>query len=326
MVSIFREKSAVSVFWLIALSVVIHSHFIIAPPQVVVNDNDVWMKALLSPLSALPSVALLLLYHAIVIVQALRIGAVLNNLRMFPKLYFIPALCYLLLTSLYPVWNNITPALLINFIIIWLFFLLAKLYNSAQSKPLIYNVGFLAGSIAFFYSPALFLVPVCFVALALLRAFRFNEWIILLLGIFTPAYLIAAILFLNDNSDVFIKALPHFQWHFIMVQKQTSLLITIAAGGLLIVSGIVAWQSNIGRMLIQTRRCWSLLFIMFLLGIPLLFCLKGEDTVVLLLSMVPAAALGSNVFIYSKNELLQTILFWLLITVVIFNNWFWLKT
>ncbi len=326
MVLIFREKSAVSVFWLIALSLVIHGHFIVVPPQVVVNNNDVWMKQLLSPLSTLPALGLALLYHAIVIVQALRISAVLNNLRMFPKVYFIPALCYLLLMSLYPAWNNITPALLINFIIIWLFSLLAKLYSSPQSKPLIFNIGLLIGTIGLVYSPSLFLLPVCFIALPLLRAFRFNEWMILLLGILTPAYLLAAFLFLNDNLPLFTKALPHFHLHTIKLQKQTPFLIAIAAAGLMIVWGIAAWQSNTGKMIIQIRRCWSVLFVMFLFSIPLLFLLKEEDTTVLLLSMMPAAALSSNAFVYSKNNWLQTIMFWILIAVVIFNNWFWLKT
>ena len=326
MVAIFREKSAVSVFWLILLSIIIHGHFIVSPPQAVVNNNDVWMKQFLLPITTLPALGLALLYHAIVIVQALRISAVLNNLRMFPKVYFIPALCYLLLTSLYPAWNNVTPSLLINFIIIWLFALLARLYSSPQSKPLIFNIGLLVGTIGFVYSPSLFLLPLCFIALTLLRAFRFNEWMILLLGILTPAYLLASFLFLNDNLTGFTKTLPHFHIHTINLQKHTPYLIAIAAGGLLIVWGIAAWQSNTGKMIIQIRRCWSVLFLMFLFSIPLLFLLKGEDTTILLLGMMPAAALSSNAFVYSKNEWLQTIVFWLLIVVVIFNNWFWLKT
>lgn len=326
MVSIFREKSAISVFWLLAISIIIHGHFIVAPPQVIANDNDVWTKALLQPLATLPSVVIILLYHLIIIVQALRLSVVLNNLRLFPKLYFIPALCYLFLTALYPPWNNITPALLINFFVLWLFVLLAKLYSPAPSKPLIYNVGFLTGFIALLYPPALFLLPASFFAMALLRAFRLHEWMILLLGILTPAYLLATFFFLADQLPSFTGVLPRFHWHFIALGNSYPLLIACAAGGLLIVSGIIAWQANIGRMIIQTRRCWSLLLWLFLLSIPLLFGLQGEDTSAWLLGVLPAAALGSNLFVYSKNELLQNVLFWLLVAVIIFNNWYWLKT
>ena len=326
MVLFFREKSSVSVFWLIALSIVIHSHFIIAPPQVLVTDNDNWLSSLLSPLAGLPSVFLILLYHAIVIIQALRLSTVLNNLRMFPKLFFVPALCYLLITALYPLWNHITPALLINFFVIWLFSLMAKMYSSPQIKPLIYNIGFLTGFVALLYSPAIFLILAAFFALGLLRAFRLNEWMILLLGILTPAYLLAAILFLNDNLAHFLTFLPHFHWHLLNIKEQEPLLIACGAGLLLVVAGIFSWQANIGRMIIQTRRCWSLLFYMFLLSIPLLFGLDGEDMSALLLGTIPAAALASNTFVYSKNNLIQSILFWLIVIVIIFNNWFWLKT
>ncbi len=326
MVSIFREKSAVSVFWLIALSIVIHSQFIISPPQVLVSSEDGWVQAIIKPLANLPPVLLILLYHAIVIVQALRLSIVLNHFRMFPNTYFIPALCYLLLISLYPLWNNITPALLINFFIIWLCSLMARMYSSPQSKPLIYNIGFLTGFLTLLYAPALFLIPVSFFAIALLRAFRFNEWIILTLGIITPAYLLASVLFLNDDISRFLTFLPRFNLHFLSIQNQIPLLIACIAGSLLILSGIIAWQTNTGRMIIQTRRCWSLLFWFFLLSIPPVFVLQGEYTTALLLSMIPAAALASNFFVYSKNETIQVIFFWLLIIVVVFNNWYWLKT
>ena len=326
MVSIFREKSAVSVFWLIALSVVIHSHFIISPPQVLPGNSDTWLKQWLMPLASLPSIALIIIFHTIIIVQSLRLSAVLNNLRMFPKLYFIPALCYLLLTSLYPLWNNITPALLVNFFIIWLFSLLAKMYTTSESKSLIYNIGFLTGLITFIYAPAFFLVPVAFFALALLRAFRLNEWMILLIGILTPAYLLASVLFLNDKLSRFLTFLPHFHPHLLNMGNQTPLLIAICASAIFIISGVVAWQANIGRMIIQTRRCWSLLFLLFLFSIPLVFGLAGNNSSALLLGAVPAAALASNTFVYSKNEWLQMILFWLVVVVIIFNNWFWLKT
>ena len=326
MVAIFREKSAVSVFWLIALSVILHGQFIVSAPQVVVSDTDVWMKALLMPLAGVPSVILILIYHAVIIIQALRLSVVLNNLRMFPKLYFVPALCYLLLTAVYPPWNNITPALFINFFILWLFSLFAGMYSSPQSKSLIYNIGFLAGLVGLIHSPALFLIPAAFFAIALLRAFHLNEWMILLLGIITPAYLLAALLFLNDNLSLFMLALPRFHWHLLPIKNSYPLLIAACAAGLLIVSGTASWQANIGRMIIQTRRCWSVLFLMLLLSIPLVFGISGENTESWLFGTIPAAALGSNLFVYSKNNLLQNILFWLLVVVIIFNNWFWLKT
>lgn len=326
MVSIFREKSPVSVIWLIALSIVIHSQFIIIPPQMVFSNNDVWLRSFLAPLAVLPTVGIVILYHAIVIVQALRISAVLNNLRMFPKLYFVPALCYLLLTALYPLWNNITPALIINFFVIWLFSMMARMYSSAQVKPLIYNVGFLTGFIALVYSPASFLVATSLFALALLRAFRLNEWMILLLGVLTPAYLLASVLFLNDKLPLFFSFLPKFEWHLLSIKDHLPLFVACAGGALLIVSGIIAWQGNTGRMVIQIRRGWGVLFIMFLLSIPLLFGIQGEDMSALLLGMVPAAALASNAFVYFKNNLLLSVLFWLIVVVIIFNNWFWIKT
>src|SRR5690349_24518520 len=105
----------------------------------------------MKPFAALPDFALILLYQAIIIVQALRFNTVLNNLKMFPKQYFITALCYILLAALYPAWGNITPALLANFLIIWVFSLLSRLYSTNNAKPMIYNIGFITSVISILY-------------------------------------------------------------------------------------------------------------------------------------------------------------------------------
>lgn len=326
MVSIFREKSTVSVFWLVTLSIVAHGHFLVRPPAVIVSGNAAHFFGFLAPLAALPDFALILLYHAIIIVQALRFNTVLNNMRMYPKQYFITALCYILLISLYPAWGNITPALLVNFLIIWYFSLVTRLYNTNNAKPMIYNIGFITGLIAILYFPAFFLVIVAFIAVGSLRAFRVNEWMVLLMGICTPPYFIVALLFLTNHLHTLRSYLPQVLPHGFGIREHIPMVITAVAGLFLIAAGFLAWNANSGKAVVQIRRSWGILLMMFLLSIPLLFLLKEGNFGYLVLGLLPAAAIASNTFVYSKSDLYQTIIFWMLIGVIIYNNWFWLKT
>lgn len=326
MVSIFREKSTASVFWLILLSIVAHGYFLVHPPAVIVSGNEAIFFGFLKPLNALPDFALIFLYHAIIIVQALRFNTVLNNLRMFPKQYFITALCYILLSSLYPAWSNITPALLVNFLIIWLFSLLSRLYNTNNAKPMIYNVGFITSVIGILYFPAIFLVIIAFIAVGSLRAFRTNEWMVLLLGIITPPYFIVAISFLTDHLPAIRQYLPPIQPHGFNLKQNIPMITTAVVGLFVIVDGFFSWSANSGKAIMQIRRSWGILLMMFLLSIPLVFIFKEGNFSYLILGLLPAAAVASNTFIYGKSNLYQTIVFWLLIAVIIYNNWFWLKT
>ena len=326
MVSIFREKSSVSVFWLVTLSIVAHGHFLVHPPGVVVDGKAATFFGFMTPLASLPDFALILLYHAIIIVQALRFNTVLNNLKMFPKQYFITALCYILLTSLYPAWGNITPALLVNFLVIWLFSLLSKLYNTNNAKPMIYNIGFITSIISILYFPAVFLIIIAFIAVGSLRAFRINEWMVLLMGIITPPYFIVALLFLSDHLSAIYNYLPQVQPHGFSLKQNIPMVITAVAGLFVIIDGFLTWSANSGKAIMQVRRSWGILLMMFLLSIPLVFLVKEGHFGYLILGLLPAAALASNTFIYSKSNLYQTVLFWVLIAVIIYNNWFWLKT
>ena len=326
MVSIFREKSTASVFWLVTLSIVAHGHFLVHPPEVIVAGKAAAFFRFMTPLAALPGFALILLYHAIIIIQALRFNTVLNDLKMFPKQYFITALCYLLLSSLYPAWGNITPALLVNFLIIWLFSLLSRLYNTGNAKPMIYNIGFITSVISILYFPAFFLVLVAFIAVASLRAFRINEWMVLLLGIITPPYFIVVLLFLTNHLHIIHNYLPLIQPHGFNIKQNIPMIVTAVVGLYIIIDGFLTWSANSGKAVMQVRRSWGILLMMFLLSIPLLFLIKEGHFGYLVLGLLPAAAIASNTFIYSKSNLYQTILFWVLIGVIIYNNWFWLKT
>ena len=104
-------------------------------------------------------------------------------------------------------------------------------------------------------------------------------------------------------------------------------MIAAAVVGLfVVVDGFFTWSANSGKAVMQVRRSWGILLMMFVLSIPLLFLFKDGYFGYLVLGLLPAAAIASNTFIYSKSNLYQIIVFWLMIAAIIYDNWFWLKT
>ena len=324
MVALFREKSAAGVFWLIVLSILLHLHFFISPPQLAIAKNDGFIYLLFGPLNLLPPIIITILYHVIVVVQALRLNYILNDLRMFYKTAFTTAMAYIMLTALYPSWNNLTPSLLINSSFIWLIYRFAKLYNSPNPKTLIFNIGLITGITVLLFFPAFLLVLVMFLALAILRPFRANEWLVLLLGIATPFYFVVAVLYLQNNIGLLVSWLQEFHVHLLSPDNKIQMITSTIILGILFLAGFYIWQMNSGRMVIQSRKNWSVLLLLAVLFIPAIF-LKDTGFDYLLLTMVPVAAFASNIFLYPRSNLLPNFLFWCLAALIIYNNWIGLK-
>ncbi len=325
MVSFFKEKSTAAVFGLIIISALARAFFWMRPPQLVIVPGDGLIYYLLSPLSAIPVLLLPLLYQAIIIVQALRLNYAFNDVRLFPKSAFTGALAYILLTALLPAWNNITAALVINTVLIWIIYKLIKLYNTQQPKTLLFNIGLITGTTVLLYVPSFPLFIVIFFALATFRPFSLNEWLILLAGIITPFYFITGWLFLNGNLNTTLQQLQIFELQIIRPQNLALIIATFTVAATAIIAGIFLWQSNSGRMVIQVRKTWSVLFVTILCLSPVVFFIKDAWPNALLLLGVPASAFVSNVFLYPKRNLLPALLFWVLIALIIYNNWFAVK-
>lgn len=321
MVSFFKDKSTASVFGIVFFSIVTRSSFLIDPPVVISDSNDGFIHYLLTPLLHLNSILLIILFHAIIIVQALRLNYALNDSRMMPRPTFTTALAYILVTALVPQWNSINGPLLINGLLIWMLFIIIRLSATANPLRLIYNAGFIGGLASILYYPAAPVIIALYFALAFARPFRFNEWMILLLGVVTPGYFLAGGLYLAGRMDLLLENLPVFALQVVQPDQFLFTLITFSVVGLATLLGIVYWQRNNSKMVIQVRSEWKYIFSLLIVLIPAVFVLPGSWPMALLITAVPAAAFVSNTFFYPRSAVFPALIFWVLLGLIIYNNW-----
>lgn len=321
MVSFFKEKSAAAVLGIVIVSFASRFFFFTNPPRLVTAASDGLIYFVLKNFSVLPAVAIAFLYLGIIIVQALRINYALNDLRMFPRNAFTTALAYILLTALLPAWNNLTAAIVVNSMVIWLLFRILKLYSTSNPKTVLFNIGLITSCTVMLYYPLIPLLLIVFFTLAIYRPFRINEWLILLLGIITPFYFLVGILFLNDKLGILNQQVQIFKFVIIKPQNLLLTIITFSYASLIIIAGIYLWQSNANRMVIQIRKNWTILFFMLLLLIPGVFFINNAWPAALLAAAIPAAAFVSNTWLYPKNNFIPGLIFWLLAALIVYNNW-----
>lgn len=322
MVFLFKDKSVISLFFLLLLSLAVHAHFFINPPLVIANVHEGFISEILILfIKPLPPAALIFIYHGLILVQAFRLNIALNNFRMFQHQGYITAMAYILFSGFFTEWSAITPALVTNILIIWIFLLLSKLYSHPSPKTLLFNVGLLSGATILCYHPASILVGITIFALAIVRPFRPAEWVILLMGLLIPFYFLGAYFYLTNNFHQVLLFLPRIHFHVPLLKANALFWIGLSVLLILLIAGLYYWQQNSSRMIIQIRKNWGIMLVLLLLMMPIPFIFRDESMHAAVLSLMPLAAFVSNAYLYPKKLLLPNFLFWLSVAVIINNNW-----
>ncbi|MEN9686851.1 MAG: hypothetical protein RLZZ28_2637 [Bacteroidota bacterium] len=326
MVFLFRDKSIINIFFLVMLSVGIHFHFLMTTPVLLSENNDgLFTLVLRNYLSNLPQTSLVVFYHLVVLIQAIRLNMVLNDFRMFQNNSYTTAMAYVLLSALFTQWCTVSAALLANFLLIWIFIKLSRLYNHPSPKTLLFNTGLIVGIAVLCYHPTAILILVVLFALAVVRPFKLAEWFILLMGILLPYYFLAAGLFLKDDLHSFSYYIPGLKLGLPLHQWNYSIIISVSLLTVYILVGLYYWQVSSSRMVIQIRKNWAVMIVMLLILIPIPFIYPNAGVESAFLLLVPMAAFTGNTFSYPRRLLFPNLLFWISLAVIVYNNWWIVK-
>ena len=321
MVSLFKDRSPVTIFWLFILSIIVHSHFFVYPPPITATNTDgllaVFLNKYIAPLS---SAFIILIYHAVVLLQSLRLNHLFTDQRMYSRANYLPAMVYILLTGLFTEWSSLTPALLANFLVIWFFAKIVQLYNSPHPKTLLFNIGLLTGAGTILYHPLFMLLPAAFFALLILRPFNITEWVVLVMGVAAPFYFLVCYLYLTDHVPLIKEYVPSWRFNLLHISVSAMFFVTVAVIVFILLTALYFWNQE-KRLLIQVRNNWVVLFVMLLVMLPIPFINNNAGIQSLLLCIVPASPIIAKGFFGPKKNALPFIMFLALITIGVLKNW-----
>ena len=323
MTGIFRQKNSGNTLILLVYGLVLKFNIFLHPSTPVTQADDhylyKWLIDVLSPLHLWPSlysiISFLLIYS-----QALLLNRICNAQKMMARPNYLVAMAYMLMTSLIVEWNYFSAPLIINSLLIWIFYRMTTLYNSNKPGNLIFNMGLVVGIVTLLYQPAIVFVLFLLLALFIMRAFRIREWLIGLLGVTSPYYFLGLLLYLSGNWD-WHKLQPDI--YFRLPPMPSSIYITISIV-LLVLPFIIGGyfvQNNLSKMFIQVRKSWSLLLV-YLVITTLIIVVNGSDNYSnWLLCVVPLAAFHGAAYFYPSSKLFPSILHWIIFFYAIFVNY-----
>ena len=314
MIAIFLKRSPLNVLLLLVFAVLVKIPLFTAPrlPVSSTRDGELYVQ-LLSWMQASGVATPLffsLLSFVVLFAQALLLNFFFSQQKMLNQSTDLPGMVYLLLTSLFPQWSYWSAPLLMNLVIFYLLLLLFRLYNQGEARASLFNMGFLIGSAGFLYAPSFLLIVWVLPAIAIMRPFRVQDWLLSLLGLLSPFYFYGVWLFLTDRSP-----LTPF---LIFTNWQMPNLGTIAfwkAGALLLLllpllAGFYYVQDNTRKMLIQVRRGWSVLFLLLLVT-TLLAVFQHDLHAGWLLLLMPLTFYHACFYSQSSFRVVPLLVFWL---------------
>ena len=132
MIGIFRQKNPGNTLLLLIYALVLKfPSFLYPSPPLKLSGDHYLYNQLVHFLDALhPPVIVYSLFTFILIFgQALLFNRICNAQKMMAKPSYLPAMAFILVTSLFVEWNQFSAPLLINAFLIWIFYRVMILYN-----------------------------------------------------------------------------------------------------------------------------------------------------------------------------------------------------
>jgi len=323
-IGIFKQKNPGNAFVLLVYALVLKFSIFIHPviPSLHKEDNFLYriiLNALLSLFGNAP-VFFSIITFFLLFTQATLFNRICNYQKLFPKANFLTGMSYILVTSLLPSWNYFSAPLLINSVMIWIFYRMTTLYNSNKSDAAIFNIGVMTGIITLLYLPAMAFILLVFFALMIMRPFRVREWLMGVLGFTTPYYFLFIALYLTNRWSwknvvpEIIFRLPGIPSNIWITCGIILLIIPFMIGGYFI-------QFNLNKMLIQIRKSWSLMLLYLLVGVIIILINHVDFYENWIVTAVPFSAFHAAAYYYSNDKVLPKLTHWLTFAFILWMNY-----
>lgn len=320
MTGIFKQKNPANIILLLVFGVLIKLPVFLHPHIPVEKVTDgVLFKALLNllePYGKSNPVIYPVLAFGLLFLQAVMLTLFINSQRMMSKPNYFPGMAYMLVTSLFPEWNYFSAALIINIILVLVLSRLFRIYNQSSALGSVFNIGLALGVASFIFFPSITFIIWILLALAVMRPFRLNEWIVCIIGVTTPFYFYAIYLFVTDTWS-WREIWPYFSVRLPAVQQSVWLAGSVFLLAVPFLAGGYYVQESLRRMLIQVRKGWSLL-LLYLLGALFIPFVNSSDTFEnWIMAAIPLAAFHACTYLYSTFRILPLLLFWITVAFIL---------
>jgi hypothetical protein len=323
-IGLFKQKNPGNALVLLIYGLILKFPFFLHPESYATSDGNTYIFNLvirfLQPVTDKAPIVFSILAFLLMFVQATLLNRITNSLRLFPKTNYLVGMSYLLITSLVHEWNLFSAPLLVNFLLIWIWYRMTNLYNNTSPKTAIFNISLLLGLLPLIYSPAVVFLLLMMIVLLITRPFYLTEWLVALIGFTTPYYFLFVVLYLSGQWS-WARVIPVISFH--LPRLSANLWVT---GGIIFMVlpfliGAYYAQNNLNKMLIQVRKSWSLLLVLLMVCVIIILVNPGPNYLHWLPVVVPLSVFHAAAYYYPNGRWFPLLLHWMVFVFVIALNY-----
>jgi hypothetical protein len=311
----FSGNNPLNLFVLLFLGVALKLPYFLSPMVPVMSKTDGFLYLQLLRWLQAPGLAFPYIYPLIaylfLFTQAVALNSFVNDNRFFSNPQFLTGFAYLLLSSLVPEWNTVSPVLLINTILIIALQMMTGLYHKQQVKGNLFNIGFGLGICSFIYFPSVYMLVLLIIALAMFRPIQITEWLVTLAGVITPFYFLLVYFFVWDQWERIKEIVPAHQLSLPSVVNNWQTIVMVT---LVLLPAFIGWLlSNryASHQGVQGRKNWALIFYYLLIALLIPFINNYSGLHHFILALVPLSIYASAFYTLPSNKKIVEYSIWL---------------
>ena len=254
--------------------------------------------------------------------QAIFLNRIANNAHIFPKNTYLPAMTYVLLTSLMLKWNMISAGLIGNWFMLGMLHNLLELYLDNAPRKKLFNLGLmtsLATLLSVSFSPLILFIVI---AVLVLRTFNITELFIILLGLIMPYYFVSSYLFLTDQWRLIPELFNYRLFSLPLFTLSLPEIIGYSVMGVLFITGLFLVNNQAQRMLFQVKKMWGVILLMSIFSIvtAIFTIMFGYQNAILM--VIPISLYITQIWFVHKPKWVASFIAFLLVAAIVFNQWF----
>jgi hypothetical protein len=319
-IGVFKQKNPGNIVMLFILGILVKLPLFFGKHPVILREHDgvlyKWIVDFIHPFVQAFPLAPAFIAFFLLFLQAHLLNRFITTNRLMSRANSLPGMAYMLISSLLPELNYLSAPLIASGLYLYIFIILFRSYNQKITLGDLFNCGLIIGVASFIFVPSIIFITFILFALIILRPFKLNEWVLMILGVTTPYYLYFAYLFLNDKTSFFkhIIEMPRFG----IIQMSHAGWIS---GGIFLIllpllAGIYYAQALSGRNMIHVRKAWQLFGIYILMSLLSVLFYSGSGNENWVLILLPVAAFHGYGYFNAEWKLYPYISFWLSIAFI----------
>lgn len=243
-----------------------------------------------------------------------------TNLFFINERTFIPALIYILISSFFPQYQQLNPAI---FGAIFLMLAIRRIMDGYRIAGTAYNffdaaVFISIGSL--FYANLIWFFLLVIIGIAILRTGNFKEIVISVIGLITPYFLIFGFYYITgkDLNDLYTLIKYNL---FSQTGNYIFTGLTIASvlyAGLIALVSILYLLKSMNSKKIKSRKTFYLLIWSFIVSLSAYFFLPAVSVEIVWIAGIPLSYFLTHYFVFVKRKLIPEILFTVLFILILF--------